>query len=219
MRVGWQGTWYEFRTVLLPFIFIFNPALLLIDIGGPLHFLVVLGCAALAMMAFVAALQRFFLTRNRWWETALLLLICFTLFRPEFWMDRIVPPLRELPGSRAMSVIDSTQGAGTLRMRVGTQDYVGDDVTKAIRLNFGAKGDARARLAESGMVLSAGEQPTIASVRPGSEAARQRLRPGDRIEAVLVPNERPSPYLFALPAVAALLGLALLQRRRRVSVA
>ena len=35
MRVGWQGTWYELRTVLLPFIFIFNPEILLIDIGGP----------------------------------------------------------------------------------------------------------------------------------------------------------------------------------------
>jgi hypothetical protein len=219
MRVGWQGTWYELRTVLLPFIFIFNPALLLIDIGGPLHFLVMLGCAALAMMAFVAALQGFFLARNRWWETALLLLICFTLFRPEYWMDRVVPPLRELPASQAMSVIDGTRGAGTLRVRVGTQDYVGDDVTKAVRLKFGAKGDARARLAESGVVLAAGDRPTIASVRPGSEAARQRLRPGDRIEAVLVPNERPSPYLFALPAIAALLGLALLQRRRRAGFA
>ena len=37
MKVGWQGTWYEFRTLLLPFIFIFNPEILLIDIGGPLH--------------------------------------------------------------------------------------------------------------------------------------------------------------------------------------
>ena len=39
MRVGWQGTWYEFRTVLLPFIFIFNPEILLIDIGGRLALL------------------------------------------------------------------------------------------------------------------------------------------------------------------------------------
>ena len=69
MRVGWQGTWYELRTLLLPFIFIFNPEILLIDIGGPLHFIVVIGCATLAMMAFVAALQGFFFTRNRWWET------------------------------------------------------------------------------------------------------------------------------------------------------
>jgi hypothetical protein len=218
MRVGWQGTWYEFRTVLLPFIFIFNPELLLIDIGGVWHFIVVVGCATIAMMAFVAALQGFFLVRNRWWEAALLLLICFTLFRPNFWMDRIVPPLRELPASQVMRVIDETQGAGTLRVRIATQDIAGDDVAKAVRLNFGAKGDARARLAESGIVLSPGDRPTIASVRPGSEAARQRLRPGDRIEAVRVPNERPSPFLFAIPALAALAVLALLQRRRRPAV-
>ncbi len=98
MKVGWQGTWYEFRTVLLPFIFIFNPEILLIDIGGPLHFIVVIGCATLAMMAFVAALQGFFFTNNRWWETALLLLICFTLFRPNFWMDRVIPPYQSRAG-------------------------------------------------------------------------------------------------------------------------
>jgi len=112
MRVGWQGTWYEFRTVLLPFIFIFNPEILLIDIGGPWHFFVVVGCAVLAMMAFVAALQGFFLTHNRWWETALLLLICFTLFRPNFWMDRVIPPFRALPASEVMSVVEQTKGGG-----------------------------------------------------------------------------------------------------------
>jgi TRAP transporter 4TM/12TM fusion protein len=215
MRVGWQGTWYEFRTVLLPFIFIFNPEILLIDIGGPVHFLVVAGCAVLAMMAFVAALQGFFFAPNRWWETALLLLICFTLFRPNFWMDRVIPPLRELPAAQVMSVIDETRGTGTLRLRVATQDLSGEDVSKAIRLTVGDKGDTRARLAHSGLVLSPGEQPTVVSVRPGSEAARQRLRPGDRIEGVSVLNERPSPFLFAIPAIVALLGLTLLQRRRR----
>jgi MYXO-CTERM domain-containing protein len=52
-------------------------------------------------------------------------------------------------------------------------------------------------------------------VRPGSEAARQKLRPGDRIENVSVPNERPTPFLFAVPALAALAGLGFVQRRRR----
>jgi hypothetical protein len=216
MRVGWQGTWYEFRTVLLPFIFIFNPEILLIDIGGVWHFIVVVGCAILAMMAFVAALQGFFLTRNRWWETALLLLICFTLFRPNFWMDRIVPPYGALPASEVLRVVEETKGAGVLRVRVATQDMSGDDVVKTIRLNLGDKGDARQRLASGGIVLMPGAQPTITSVRPGSEAARQKLRPGDKIEAVSVPNERPSPFLFAIPAIAVLLALALLQRRRRV---
>jgi TRAP transporter 4TM/12TM fusion protein len=215
MRVGWQGTWYEFRTVLLPFVFIFNPELLLIDIGGVWHFIVVVGCATLAMAAFVAALQGYFYDRNRWWETALLLIICFTLFRPNFFMDRIYPPLRDLPASQAMSVIEETKGAGVLRLRIATQDLAGDDVVKAIRLDFGDKGDARARLAVSGIVLSPGDQPTITSVRPGSEAARQRLRPGDKIETVRVPADRPSPFWLAIPALGAFTGLALLQRRRR----
>ena len=44
MKVGWQGMRYEIRTALLPFIFIFNPEILMIDIGGRLHFVMVVGC-------------------------------------------------------------------------------------------------------------------------------------------------------------------------------
>ena len=215
MRVGWQGTWYELRTLLLPFIFIFNPEILLIDIGGPLHFIVVIGCATLAMMAFVAALQGFFFTRNRWWETILLFLICFTLFRPNFWMDRLIAPYRALPASQVTSVIDQTKGGGALRVRIATQDMSGDDVTKLIRLNLGEKGTAAERIGTAGIVLTLGDKPSIASVRPGSEAARQKLRPGDTIEGVEVATERPSPFLFAIPAIVALGALAWLQRRRR----
>jgi TRAP transporter 4TM/12TM fusion protein len=215
MRVGWQGTWYEFRTVLLPFIFIFNPEILLIDIGGPVHLFVVLACATLAMAAFVAALQGFFFTQNRWWETAVLLLVCFTLFRPNFWMDRIIPPYHTVPGSQVMSVVDQIKGTGAVRLRVATQDMSGDDVVKTIRLNLGDKGSTAERLASPGIILSAGDRPSITSVRPGSEAARQKLRPGDTIEGVNVPTERPSPFLFAIPALLMLGGIAWLQRRRR----
>jgi len=100
-------------------------------------------------------------------------------------------------------------------VRVATVDMSGDDTVKTIRLTLGAKGDARERLAQSGLVLSPGASHAIASVRPGSEAARQKLRPGDKIEAVNVHNERPSSFLFAIPAIAALGTLAWLQRRRR----
>ena len=215
MKVGWQGTRYELRTLLLPFIFIFNPEILLIDIGGPLHFIVVIGCATLAMMAFVAALQGFFFTSNRWWETALLFLICFTLFRPNFWMDRVIPPYQSLPASQVVSVIDQTKAGGALRVRFATQDMVGDDVIKLVRLNLGGQGTAAERLGTSGIILTPGDQPKIASVRPGSEAARQKLRPGDAIEGVEVATDRPSPFLFAIPAILMLGGIAWLQRRRR----
>jgi TRAP-type uncharacterized transport system fused permease subunit len=214
MKVGWQGTWYELRTLLLPFIFIFNPEMLMIDIGGPLHFVVVVGCSALAMMAFVAALQGFFFARNHWWETAVLFLVCFTLFRPQFWMDLVAPPFRSLPASEITNVIESIPAGDSLRFRVETTDISGDPVNKTVRIKLG-DGDARARLAATGITLASPSQPVIASVRPGSEAARLKLRPGDKVESVSVANQRPSPFLFAIPALIVLAGVALMQRRRR----
>src|SRR5262245_61980138 len=219
MRVGWQGTWYEFRTVLLPFIFIFNPELLLIDIGGILHFIVVAGCAALAMMAFVAALQGFFLARNHWWETALLLLICFTLFRPQFWMNMLYPPFNTEPAARIASIVDATPEGGSLRLRLQTTDITGEDVLKAVRLKLGPPAPAPERLAAAGIGVSGlSVQPVITSVRPGSEAARLKLKPGDKVDSLTVPNtDRPSAFLFAIPAIVLLAALALLQRRRRAA--
>src|SRR5438477_7355778 len=41
IKTGLQGFWYEIRTGLLPFIFIFNTELLMIDIGGIGNFLAV----------------------------------------------------------------------------------------------------------------------------------------------------------------------------------
>ena len=187
----------------------------MIDIGGIAHFVVVVACAALAMMAFVAALQGFFFDRNRRWETAALLVICFTLFRPNFWMDFFVPPLATLPASEVMRVAGEARG-GALRLRVGTEDIEGDPVTKAVRLTLSDKGEARDKLAQAGLTLSSlGGQLTIASVRPGSEAARLKLRPGDRVEGVSVPANRPSPFIFAFPALVVLAAIALMQRRRR----
>jgi TRAP-type uncharacterized transport system fused permease subunit len=212
MKVGWQATWYEFRTALLPFIFIFSPELLMIDIGGPVHFLAVVASAILAMMAFVAALQGYFFARNRWWETALLLLICFSLFRPGFWMDLASPPMHDLPAGELVRVVEQTEGGGTLRLRIATTDIQGDDVSKVVRLTLGEGAEARARLAATGLTVSGAG--AVTAIKPGSEAARLKLRPGDRVENVTVRNERPTPFLFTIPALLALVGLALLQRRR-----
>jgi TRAP-type uncharacterized transport system fused permease subunit len=41
------------------------------------------------MLIFAAATQGYFLTRSRIYESVLLLLIAFTLFRPGFWMDKV----------------------------------------------------------------------------------------------------------------------------------
>jgi hypothetical protein len=169
------------------------------------------------MTAFVAALQGWFFATNRVWETALLLLICLTLFRPQFWMNMLYPPFNPEPAARIASIVDATPEGGSLRLRIQTTDLGGDDVMKAVRLKLGPPAPAAERLAAAGINVSGmSAQPVITSVRPGSEAARLKVKPGDKVDGLSVANtNRPSAFLFAIPAIALLALLALLQRRRR----
>ncbi|HEY9549989.1 MAG TPA: TRAP transporter permease, partial [Kiloniellaceae bacterium] len=91
MRTGVVAFYYSLRTAVLPFLFIFNTQLLLIDVTW-WQAVVVFITATAAMLIFTAALQGHFLARSRIHETVALVLIAFTLFRPGFWMDLIVPP-------------------------------------------------------------------------------------------------------------------------------
>jgi len=216
IKTGLQGFWYEIRTGLLPFIFIFNTELLLIDVGDAANFVLVVGCAIVAMGCFVAATQHWLITRNRWYETALLLLICFTLFRPGFWLDRLQAPFETRPAGDIIRVAESIPRGETLRFRANSQSRAGDDVEKLVRLTLRTGESGRERLDKAGLVLApGGDKLLIQAVRFGSEAARYGLAPGDEITAVLVPAARPSRYWFALPALALLAGIVALQRRRR----
>ncbi|WP_430727115.1 TRAP transporter permease [Variibacter gotjawalensis] len=216
MKVGWQGMRYENRTALLPFVFIYNPAILMIDIGGPFHFIMVVTCCVLAMGAFVAASQHWLIVRNRIWETLALLLICFTLFRPGWWLDWIKPPYTEAPASQLLQEVQKLPTGGSLRVRVTAQDIRGDNVDKTFRFTIGAGNTPQERLNTAGLtVRQAGDIVMIQAIRFGSEARKFGLQQGDEIKAVVVPAERPSPYWFAIPALLLFGFIIFLQKRRQ----
>jgi TRAP-type uncharacterized transport system fused permease subunit len=108
IRTGIQGFIYDIRTAVLPFMFIFNTQLLMIGIcqlvpAGGRH----ISQAVVAMLAFAAGTQGYFLTKSRIWETAALLLVAFTLFRPGFFWDMIYAPLiKESPAKIEQMVAD-----------------------------------------------------------------------------------------------------------------
>ncbi|MCG8531342.1 MAG: TRAP transporter permease, partial [Desulfovibrionales bacterium] len=81
IRTGIQGFGYDIRTAILPFLFVFNTELLMIGIGSLFHLILVIGAAVWAMLVFAAATQGFWVTKNRLFESILLLLVAFTLFR------------------------------------------------------------------------------------------------------------------------------------------
>ncbi len=79
---GIQGFFYDLRTAIIPFFFIFNTDLILYRIESwPLGILI-FTMAVLGAFAFSSALQGFFLTRNKWFETPIFLLATLILFHP-----------------------------------------------------------------------------------------------------------------------------------------
>lgn len=216
VKTGVQAFRYEVRTALLPFIFIFNTELLMIDIGNVGHFIVVVGSSVIAMGCFVAGTQGWLLTRSRWYETALLLLICFTLFRPGFWLDQLQAPFEPQPASALVKAAESVPQGATLRFRVKSQSRAGDDVEKLVRLTMRSGKTGIERLRAAGLTLSTlGDKTTVLTSRFGSQAAKYGLGAGDEVTAVLVPAHRPNRYWLTIPALLILAGIVILQRRRR----
>jgi TRAP transporter 4TM/12TM fusion protein len=93
---GIQGFFYDLRTAVIPFMFVFNTDLLLYRVNSwPLGILIFV-MAILAAFAFTSALQGYFFTRNRWYEVPLFLVVSLILFHPG-----VISDLFNLdPGSR-----------------------------------------------------------------------------------------------------------------------
>ncbi|HEX5391394.1 MAG TPA: TRAP transporter permease, partial [Burkholderiaceae bacterium] len=89
IKTGIQGSIYALRTVILPFIWIFNPQLLLIDVHGWAELVRLVVACTLATLIFAAVTMNWFRVKSRLWETALLLVAVVLLFRPDFFMDQV----------------------------------------------------------------------------------------------------------------------------------
>ncbi|NCC53742.1 MAG: DUF3394 domain-containing protein, partial [Spartobacteria bacterium] len=90
VKTGFQAFGYDIRTALLPFMFIFNADLLLVDIHHPVRIAWVFFTALAAMFAFAALTQGFFRTRNRLYESAALAIVVFVLLRPYYTAEIIL---------------------------------------------------------------------------------------------------------------------------------
>ncbi|MCF8481636.1 MAG: TRAP transporter permease [Rhodospirillum sp.] len=217
IKTGIQGFMYDIRTAILPFLFIFNTDLLLIDVHSVWHAALVFVFALMAMLTFASATQGFLIVRNKIWESLILLLVAFTIFRPGYWMDQIVPPLMEVPASRIFDVAGSLPDNARLRVQVKGETLEGDQVSKAVMLPLGAPGSGEDRLVHAGLELIPGESDTMVvdNVVFGSTAERLGIDFDWAITAVILETEGPPKELFYIPAFVGLLLVWWLQRRRQ----
>ena len=215
IKTGITAFYYSMRTAILPFLFIFNTQLLLIGIDSVWHLVLTIASATVAMLMFAAATQGYFLVKSRWYESVLLLLVTFTLFRPGFWLDMVYPPFKEIPATEIMKIAEAKPDDGRLRIYVEGESLEGKAVNKGVLLPLGKPGSGPQRLKSAGLtVMALGDQVTIAAVAFGSTAEKLGLEQSFRIVGLEVPTDRPDKEWLFIPALLLLAGIVAIQRRR-----
>lgn len=215
IKTGIQGFMYDIRTGILPFMFIFNTQLLLIGIGSVFELLVVIVSATAGMLLFAAATQGYWLTRSRRWESAALLLITFTLFRPGFWWDMVYEPVNIVPAVQLTQIAEQLPPESNLQMMVAGENIDGKFVERAILLPLGAAGTGQERLASAGLEIRIeGDKVLADNVMFGSAAQAAGLDFDWEITNIQTEADRPPKHLMFIPALLLLALIAMIQRRR-----
>ncbi|MEM7619918.1 MAG: TRAP transporter permease [Pseudomonadota bacterium] len=228
IKTGIQGFTYDIRTAALPFMFIFNTDLLLYGIpldqvDGILKAVFIFGISLVAMLLFAAATQGYFVAKSRFYETGLLLLIAFTLFRPGYFMDMVVPPFEQVKPTQVFEAASRIPKDGKIRLQVEGPDarLVGKIRDTFIELDLGNKGSGQERFSQVGFTIQQ-EGDAMKLDEPFGAQYRKFINKFDfygdtpvKIIQVLVPVQNQFPKeLFFIPALLLLGFVILLQRGR-----
>jgi len=232
IKTGFTAFFYSMRTVALPFLFIYNPTLILygVDLGttaGILHAVLVFFVATIAMLLFAAATQGYFLAASRKWESAALLLVAFTLFVPGFWLDRIQPRFEELEPTRLAEAFDEASVGDTIRFVVAGPAFVDGSPSTLTLVHTVTDADPQTGRADAAglFLLPEGDRLFMDEPMFGTDY-QTKLQGFDfysdpRVEVVslLHPADRLPKQLFWIPALALLGVVVMLQRRRQTKPA
>ncbi len=217
LKTGFVAFFYSLRTVMLPFLFIFNTDLLLIDVGW-IDGIIVFIVATAAMLVFAAGTQGYFFARSKIYESVLLILIAFTLFRPGFWLDMVWAPYHQVDPTKIDELAADLPAGSDLRVLVGGEDLAtGQQVEKFVVLPLGEKmEDGHERLlSQAGLGLEEKDgKMIVADVGFGSPAEKAKIDFDWEVKVIELPTDRLPKEIFWIPAMA-LLGLIIVVQKRR----
>lgn len=216
IKTGITAFFYSIRTGILPFMFIFNNELLLIGIRSWWSLLITVCTAIVAMLVFAAATQGWFVRRSRWYESAVLLLVTFSLLRPDFWLDLMTPKYRVEPGTRLVELAGTGNAGSGLRVRIEGTSLEGKSVSKTVLLPLSAEGNGAQRIRNAGMtVMTSPSGIEIMAVGLKSGADKAGFEQGFKVSGVEVLADRPAKEWLYLPALLLLAAVYAAQRMRR----
>ena len=225
IKTGVQAFYYSLRTAILPFLFIFNTDLLLIDVGWAKGILVFLS-ATIGILIFTSATMNYFLVKNKLWESLILIFAAFVLFRPGFFMEHISPTARHIEPAQMVEEIAKTPVGQHLTIKVAGVNPYGKPIEFYSQLTVPQGDSGEDRIKALGLTLldtgekieidgKASPKIIIDNVELESPAAKVGLNWDQTILDVALPQSSLPKELMFIPALLLILGVAWNQRRRK----
>ena len=169
------------------------------------------------MLIFAAATQGWLVVRSRWYESLLLLLVAFTLFRPGFWMDMLHDPYQSIPPAELSQALERVEDNSYMRMQIQGEDAIGDPRTFFLLVPIPDGDSGEERLEALGLSLMQEDDRTLVDmVTFGSLAAELGFDFDQEILEVQVPVDRWAKEWMWIPGfllLALIVGLQSLRRR------
>ncbi|WP_170375449.1 TRAP transporter permease [Ruegeria atlantica] len=221
IKTGFTAFFYSLRTVALPFVFIFNTDLLLIDVTW-VEGITVAIFATIAILVFTAGTMGYFVTHSRIYESVALIFVAFALFRPDFFMDRLSPPYASVEPSAFVETIGQTPPGTEVRLVVSGPDFDTLEMTDTtVVVPVGSEEGGAARVDAMGLMLIE-EDGLVKLDEPlfGTPVADELdnfdyyAEDAVRLTSVSLPSSQPPKQLIYIPAMILLGLIAFLQRGR-----
>ena len=221
IKTGFTAFFYSLRTVALPFVFIFNTDLLLIDVTW-VEGITVAIFATIAILVFTAGTMGYFLTHSRIYESIALIAVAFALFRPDFFMDRIVPPYTSVEPAALVETIGQTPPGTEVRMVIAGPDFDTLEMTDTtVVVPVGSEEGGAARVDAMGLLLLEEDglikldEPLFGTPLAGDlDIFDYYADDPVRLVSVSLPASQPPKQLIYIPAMIFLALIAFLQRGR-----
>lgn len=230
IKTGIQGFSYDIRTAILPFMFIFNTDILLFNIGFISGLLTII-TVVLAMLAFCSAIQNHMIVKNKIYETILLVVISFSLFRPDFWLDKIEEPFHKIQGNQIFELIKDNNNIlnlnenNTVRVEFVGPDF--DNPDKLVSQNsiiiFDKNEPVNKRIEKAGLFLNVNDNDIVMDEPFPGTALFQEMKTFDFyadkpviLKTIYISkNDRLPKEIFFIPSILVFILIYLNQHIRR----
>ena len=217
LKTGFQAFYYTIRTALLPFLFIFNTDLLLINVG-PYQAVFVFIFALIAMLLFAAGTMNYFMVKSKLWESAVLLFAAFILFQPGYFLNQFSPEFEQRPAADLFMIAEQAGDGQSLRVRLTGENLNGDLIDARFLLPLAEAGtDGETRLRDHAGIEFRQEEGKvfIDGLAFGGPAEQLGIDWDWEVVEIEQATDRPPKELFYIPALLLVACIYLLQIRRK----